>query len=108
MKYGRNANAMEEACPVCFGEVSGDNSLVCPNRHRVCTDCLRRLVEPCGVEFPATGFCYRCPMCRELTALSRMHVLILICGSWERAEDRFFKSSSFRSEYDMQQWNAGT
>ena len=106
MAVSSDANAMGEECPVCFGALRGDDSVVCPNRHKVCTDCLRRLVEPCDVEFPATGFCYRCPMCREGAVLSRMHILVLICGSWSRTEDRL-REGSFRSEHDMRRWNAG-
>ena len=112
MTVSRDANAMgEESCPVCFGALQGDfrgvvadNSLVCPNGHKVCTDCMRRLVEPCDTE--ATGFCYRCPMCREETGLSRLHMMVLVCGTWGRAEDQLRNGSTLiiRSERDVRRW----
>ena len=114
MTVSRDAKAMGEECPVCFCALQGDlrgvvtdNSLVCPNGHKVCTGCMRRLVEPCDTE--ATGFCYRCPMCREEVGLSRLHMMVLVCGTWGRAQDKLRNGSTlkFRSERDVRRWTAG-
>ena len=91
-----------DECPVCYcplrgnvcGVVSDNNSLRCPAGHGVCVDCMRRLVEPCHTA--STGFCVRCPMCREVSALSRLHVMVLIYGTWERAEERFESEAAVR------------
>ena len=105
---------MAEECPVCFCELLGDvcgavtdNSLVCPNGHKVCTDCMRRLVEACDTE--ASGFSYCCPMCREEVGLSRLHVMVLVCGTWGQAQDKLRHGSTlkFRSEHDVRRWIAG-
>ena len=105
-RLSRDANVMSEECPVCFcalrGDVCGlvtDNSMRCPNGHQVCTDCMRRLVEPCDTA--ETGFSYRCPMCREESSLSRLHVMVLMYGTWARAQEKF------RSEREVRQWVAG-
>jgi len=106
MAVSGDANAMPEECPVCFcalrGDVCGlvtDNSLSCANGHKVCTDCVRRLVVPDNTT--ETGFSYRCPVCREESGLSRLHVMVLIYGTWGRAQEQF------RSEREVRQWTAG-
>ena len=94
---------MPAECPICFNALQGDvcglvadNSLGCPSGHCVCIECLTKLVEPCDEE--PTGFCYRCPLCRVDAGLSRLHVMVLIYGSWERAQRKF------RCEQDVRRW----
>jgi hypothetical protein len=60
--------------------LTADHSVPCPNGHRVCTACLRRLVRPCDSE--GTGLYFRCPLCRADAGLSRLHVAVLLLGSW--------------------------
>ncbi|MDC0526260.1 hypothetical protein OAO87_04580, partial [bacterium] len=84
----------QDECPVCFCELRGDvggvvrnNSLACPVGHLVCTDCLRKLVEPCEEE--CTGLSFRCPMCRAQAGMTPYQMMVMIKGSWRGARDAF-------------------
>ena len=81
----------EEECPVCFCQLYGDvgvsstqNSLACSAGHRVCTECMRKLIEP-----REKGWCFRCPLCRRRAALTPYHVAVLLKGTWDKAREAF-------------------
>lgn len=76
-----------------------DNSLCCPAGHKVCTACLWGLVRP--NEHESSGFSYCCPLCREESGLTRLHVLVLLRGTWGRAAEKF------GSDAHRREWNAG-
>jgi hypothetical protein len=93
----------EDECPVCFGALRTDpsrmrvdNSMACPSGHRVCTKCVRKLVQP----HPdvCCGMYYRCPICRADGALSQFHTLILLKGSLTRAR------AMFEDEEEAREW----
>jgi hypothetical protein len=93
-------------CPVCFEPLTGqgtipeitDNSLICRNGHLVCLECARCMIEPC--EDNPCGFHIRCPMCRRYAKLSRLHLLVIMKGSWQKSR------AMFRTVEDASRWYA--
>ena len=109
---GTNKGEIMQHCPVCFEVLEGDlrgcvtnNSICCPNRHNVCTTCLRKLlranVEPC--EETPTGFCYRCPICREESGMTILHLMVLVKESWKVAMQEFEDQDQVRRWLRAQQ-----
>ena len=86
-----------EECPVCLEALSErqlegvrDDALACPRGHNVCAGCVRRLARPterCGPD--CSGLNFVCPLCRSVSCVSNLHMLVLIKGSWRAAAGEF-------------------
>ena len=98
-------DAQSRLCPVCWekdayderGEILG---VGCENRHAVCMSCARKLVYvagPCGCTNKAMCYCtgieLNCPLCRCRCRMQPRHVLALLKGSWESAQESAVRQS---------------
>ena len=64
------------------------NSLACSEGHPVCMECVRKLIRPVPVcSKTCSGMSYTCPFCRANACLTPSHVLSVLAGSSEVAED---------------------
>ena len=100
-------------CPVCMDtvlaahEVGGiaDNAVGCSNDHQICTGCARRLTVPTELCSPTCGgFMYPCPICRAECCLRPSHVLVLLRGSHEAANELVNKDFDDQDEFDAQRF----
>ncbi len=74
-------------CCCCFEErifQGGFNGLCCSRYHKVCFPCLKKLIAFCDCERPdCFGVSWKCPLCRQRSALATPQQLIGIeRGSW--------------------------
>lgn len=78
------------------------NSLSCPNGHHVCTACVAKLARPTGrCNEECSGLNYQCPLCRQVSCISNIHMLVLLKGSWQDA------LRCFDCAHECRAWNRG-
>ena len=97
------------ACPVCMDPFSAvlsdgvhDNALCCARGHNVCTRCAAVLARPtarCGPD--CSGLNFACPLCRGVSCVSNLQMLVLVKGSWSAAV------GAFPCVHECQAWNRG-
>ena len=95
--------AEHDCCPICFEAVFAEpagpvaqNALGCPRGHAICTSCARKLVRPSKTA--PSGLAFRCPLCRSSAALSRLHMMVMLKGTWRDAR------ALFDSDEDEDEW----
>ena len=83
----------EAECPICYnplGERAGpcmQDSIGCARGHNICTSCARKIVKPCS-SVP-TGLVFECPVCRTHGVVTRIHLMVLLKGTWRDARKCF-------------------
>lgn len=86
-------------CPVCFepdavcdrpphpaaafAEATPGAVLWCGNGHGTCVSCVRR----CELRRRGERLCFKCPLCRAVTALGAADHDVLLAGSWHGARN---------------------
>ena len=64
------------------------NALACSEGHPVCVECVRKLIQPVPVcSKTCSGFSFVCPFCRAKACLTPSHVLSVLVGNSDVAED---------------------
>ena len=85
MTDSKNKNT-ERECPVCYEQVS-KNELQCGKCDTsFCVKCVAKLLTP---NYKSTweksvGFQWKCPMCRAVSEVNRVQLLVIITGSWDK------------------------
>lgn len=98
-------------CPVCWDEDAYDASgailgVGCNRGHAVCVSCARKLAYVAGPCFCkdkqscfCTGLVMPCPLCRTQCHLQPRHVLALLRGSWEEAQQSAIRQSPSNARF---------
>eukprot|EP00966_Prymnesium_polylepis_P135778 3138386-Prymnesium_polylepis.2 len=55
---------------------------------------MRQIVRPHRTE--PTGFGFKCPLCRAECGLSRLHLMVLMKGSWDASTSMFQNTTHVR------------